>query len=70
MIADKSSSKNWKYEGNEQFPLHAGEGEACGKELFLVQAKFLFQIVDIGATVLEIFVVHDARLQLHVGFDT
>jgi hypothetical protein len=40
------------------------------REGIISRASRFFQIVDIGATVLEIFVVHDAGLQLHVGFDT
>ena len=38
-------------------------------ELFFLQAEFFLQIVDIGATMLEILVAHNAHLQIDVGFD-
>ncbi len=37
--------------------------------LGFLQTQLLLQIVDVGATVLEVFVVHDLLLQLNVGFD-
>ena len=42
---------------------------AAVRELLLLQSEFFLQIVDIGATILEMFVVHDADLQIYVGFD-
>lgn len=38
--------------------------------LLFVQTEFLLQIVDVGTTLLEFFIAHDAHLQIHVGFDT
>lgn len=37
--------------------------------LFFLKTEFLFQIVDVGTTMLEMLVVHDAGLQINVGFD-
>ena len=37
--------------------------------LFFLKTEFLLQIVDVGTTMLEVLVVHDAGLQINVGFD-
>ena len=38
--------------------------------LFFLQSEFFLQIVDVGTTMLEVFVAHNAHLQINVGFDT
>ena len=38
--------------------------------LLFLKSEFFLQIVDIGSTVLEMLVIHDADLQINVGFDT
>lgn len=37
--------------------------------LFFLKSEFFLQIVDIGSTMLEVLVIHDADLQINVGFD-
>ncbi|SQD01151.1 Uncharacterised protein [Escherichia coli] len=38
--------------------------------LFFLKTEFFLQIVDVSATMLEVLVIHDADLQINVGFDT
>lgn len=38
--------------------------------LLFLKSEFFLQIVDIGSTMLEVLVIHDADLQINVGFDT
>src|SRR5471032_2859128 len=40
-----------------------------GTLLGFLQSELLLQIVDIGSTVLEVLIAHDAHLQINVGFD-
>ncbi len=36
--------------------------------LFFLKTEFFLQIVDVSATMLEVLVIHDADLQINVGF--
>lgn len=38
--------------------------------LLFLKTEFFLQIVDVGSTVLEVLVIHDAGLQIDIGFDT
>jgi len=46
------------------------DGNTARHKLFFLKTEFFLQIVDISATMLEVFVIHDADLQINVGFDT
>jgi hypothetical protein len=37
--------------------------------LFFLHTELFLQIVDIGTTMLEVLVIHDANLQIDVSFD-
>lgn len=58
-----------KVEGREKKKGRIIRPFAASTGLFFLQSEFFLQIVDIGATMLEVLVAHNAHLQLNVGFD-